>query len=288
MSDKMMELILGHNQFLGISHISEERGGEREKRFSDVKNIYRLVEKAVDLGYKGMILETHPRMLEFVEYYRRNETFDIDFYLQLPYVQGYIEKMNEQGLSGLILEIVRRGGIKTVSSTLMKNLINYVKKDYINIAISFLQFEKAPFRDINIKALLLHNVVTDLLLSLKISQALEEYSIFVKEEMEMKPGFITLNFELFKKNFEEWNMKAPLVMTPINPGGYDMNPSVAAVETALKNYTREVIAMNILGGGAFSPSVACSYLKSYHNIKYCVVGASSEEHLREIIELFKE
>ena len=120
-----MELILGHNQFLVISHISEERSREREKKFSDVKNIYKIVEKAVDFGYKGMIVETHPRMLEFLKYYKENETFEIDFYLQLPYVQGYIQKMNEQGLSGLILEIIRRGGIKTMSSTLMKNLINY-------------------------------------------------------------------------------------------------------------------------------------------------------------------
>ena len=283
-----MELLLGHNQFLGISHISEERSREREKKFSDVKNIYRIVETAVDLGYKGMILESHPRMLEFLKYYKKNETFNIDFYLQLPYVQGYIQKMNERGLSGLILEIVRHGGIKTTSSTVLKNLINYVKKDYISMAISFLQFERAPFRDINIKSLLLHNVLTDLLLSLRISSALEEYSIYVEEKMEIKPGFITLNFELFKKSFEEWNIKPQLVMTPINPGGYDMNPSSSAVEAALRTYPRDVIAMNVLGGGAFSPSVACSYLKSYDNIKYCVIGASSEEHLRELIELFKE
>ena len=282
-----MELLLGHNQFLGISHISEERSRELEKKFSDVKNIYRVVEKAVDEGFKGMIIETHPRMLEFVEYYKKNRTFDIDFYLQLPYVQGYIQKMNEQGLTGLVFEIVRCGGIKTFSNTIIKNLINYVKKDYIDIAISFLQFERAPFQDINIKAILLHNVVTDLLLSLKISMALEEYSIFVKEKMEMKPGFITCNFELFKKNFEECNVKPPLVMTPINPGGWDMNPSSIAVETALRNYTGEVIAMNILGGGSFSLSVSSSYLKSFKNIKYCVIGASSKEHIIELSQVFK-
>jgi len=283
-----MELLLGHNQFLGISHISEERSRERDKKFSDVKNIYDVVENAVDLGYKGMIVETHPRMVEFLKYYKKNETFEIDFYLQLPYVQGYIQKMNEQGLSGLILEIVRRGGIKTISSTVLKNLINYVKKDYISMAISFLQFERAPFRDINIKALFLHNVVTDLLLSLRVSSALEEYSIFVEEEMEIKPGFITLNFELFKKSFEEWNIKPPMVMTPVNPGGYDMNPSSSAVETALRSYRGEVIAMNILGGGAFPLPSSYQYLKAFDNIAYCVVGASSREHLRELVEVLSK
>jgi hypothetical protein len=283
-----MELLLGHNQFLGISHISGDQSREREKEFSDVKKIYEIVEKAVDLGYKGMIIETHPRMLDFINYYKKNKTFDIDFYLQLPYVQGYIQEMNEQGISGLILEIVRRGGIKTTSSILLRNFGNNLKKDYISMAISFLQLERAPFRDINIKALLLHNVLTDLLLSLKVSSVIEEYSIFVKEKMDLKPGFITLNFELFKKNLEEWHIQPHLVMTPVNPGGYDMNPSTNAVEKALKEYNGEVIAMNILGGGAFSPNSSYQYLKSFSNIRCCVVGASSDEHLREIIGLFRK
>ena len=282
-----MDLILGHNQFLGISHISEERSREREKKFSDVKNIYKIVETAADLGYKGMILETHPRMLEFLEYYKKNETFDMEFYLQLPYVQGYIQKMNEQGLSGLILEVVRRGGMKTVSTTALKNLANFAKKDYISMAISFLQFEIAPFKDINIKALLLHNVVTDLLLSLRVSTALKDYINFVEDNMKMKPGFITLNFELFTKSFEEWSIKPHLVMTPINPGGYDMNPSKEKVEASIKKYTGDIMAMNILGGGAFCVDEVKKYLTSIGNIKFCTVGASSKEHLQELKEAFK-
>ena len=277
-----MDLILGHNQFLGISHISEERGRERDEKFSDVKNIYKVVETAADLGYKGMILETHPRMLEFLEYYKKNETFDMDFYLQLPYVQGYIQKMNEHGLSGLILEIVRRGGMKTVSNSILKNLANFAKKDFISIAISFLQLEKAPFRDINIKALLLHNVVTDLLLSIRVSKALKEYSIFVEDTLEIKPGFITLNFELFTKSFEDWHIKPHLVMTPINPGGYDMNPSKEKVEAAIGEYKGDIMAMNVLGGGAFSVDEVKRYLTSLGNIKYCTVGASSKEHLQDL------
>ena len=283
-----MDLLLGHNQFLGISHISGERSREREKKFSEVKNIYNVVEKAADLGYKGMIIETHPRMLEFLDYYKKNKTFDIDFYLQFPYIQGYIKKMNERGLSGLIFEIIRQGGIKTTSATALKSLVNFLKKDYASIATSLLHLEIAPFKDINIKALLLHNVITDLLLSLRISTAMNEYYNFLEEKMEMKPAFITLNFELFKKSFEEWNIKPPLVMTTINPGGYDMNPSSHAVEAALRDYVGDVIAMNILGGGAFSPYDAHSYLKSFDNIQYCAIGASSDIHLKELREIFSK
>lgn len=282
-----MDLLLGHNQFIGISHISEERSIEREKEFSDVKNIYRIVEKAADFGYKGMIIETHPRMLKFLEYYIENKTFDIDFYLQVPYVQGYIQKMNEKGLAGLITEIIKKSGFKAASTMILKNLMNLARKDYLSIATSLLSLEIAPFTEIKIKAILLHNILTDLALSLKMQDVFADYSIYTKDKLKLKPGFITLNFELFKNSFETWDIETPIVMTPINPKGYDMNPSKETVETSIKNYKGQIIAMNILGGGAFSPNDVYSYLQSFHNIEYCVIGASSENHLRELIEIFK-
>jgi len=282
-----MELILGHNQFIGISHISEVKSREREKKFSNVKNIYILAEKAAELGYKGMIIETHPRMLEFLEYYKNNKTFDIDFYLQLPYAQGYIQKMNENGLSGVIKDITRRSGLKNISTMALKNIKNLAKQDYFSMAISFLQLEIAPFVDFNLKTLFLHNVLTDLLLSLNLSFGFKEYIRHVNKEMGLNPGFITLNFSLFKSNFEKWNIQPPLVMTPINLGGYDMNPTKEAVEAAIKEYDGGIIGMNILGGGAFSVNEVHNYLKSFSNIKTCAVGASSEKHLRELMEIFK-
>ena len=178
-----MNLILGHNQFLGISHISEEQSKERDKKFSNIKNIYNIAEKAVNLGYKEMILETHPRMLEFLEYYNKNKTFDINFYLQLPYIQGYIQKMNEQGLLGLLFQVMQRGGLKTASSVILKDLINYTKKNYIRIGVSFLKFETEPFKDINIKALFLHNVITDLILSLQMKEIFLDYINYVEEDI---------------------------------------------------------------------------------------------------------
>ena len=282
-----MDLILGHNQFIGISHISEERSRNREIKFSDVKNIYDVVEKAVELGYKEMIIETHPRMLEFLEYYKNNKTFDIDFYLQVPYVQGYIQKMNEKGLSGLISEIIGRAGIKTAAIMGFKNIMRLAKKDYLSMATSALQIEVAPFIEHNIKALLLHNVVTDLLLSLQSSDVFREYIHYTEDELKLNAGFITLNFQLFKNSFDKCDLKQSLVMTPVNPGGYDMNPSKEIVEASIRNYKGEIIAMNILGGGAFNIEKVHRYLKSFRNIKSCAVGASSEKHLIDLMEIFK-
>ena len=281
-----MELILGHNQFIGISHISDERSREREKKFSDVKNIYKIVETAAKIGYHGMIIETHPRMLDFLEYYKQNKTFDMEFYLQLPYVQGYIQKMNENGLISLVRDIFHRSGLKNTSIMAIKNIANLSKKDFFSLAISFLELEIMPFIDLNIKTVLLHNVFTDIFLSLELSDFIKTYIDYMKDTIGLNPGFITLNFDLFQRSFDQWNIKHPLVMTPINPGGFDMNPSKTSVELAIKKYRGEIIAMNILGGGAFSVNETYKYFRSLEKLNFCVVGASSKTHLQELIEVF--
>jgi hypothetical protein len=281
-----MNLILGHNQFIGISHISEEKAREREAKFSKVENIYKVVEYAADLGYKGMIIETHPRMLEFLNYYKKNRTFDMDFYLQVPYVQGYIQQMNENGLYGLARDIVRKSGIGIVSVLVAKNIVNLAKKDYLSIGLSALQLEVKPFMDIEIKALFLHNVLTDLFLCFQLQDILKEYIYYTEEKLNLNPGFITLNFCLLNDSFHKWNIKPPFVMTPINPRGYDMNPSKEKVEAAIREYKGNIMAMNILGGGAFSVDEVNKYLTSIGNINYCTVGASSKEHLKKLNESF--
>ncbi len=283
----IMELILGHNQFVGISHISEEKSINLRKRFFDASSIYSVVEMAADLGYKNMIIETHSKMLEFLYYYKENHTFDMNFYLQVPNIQGYIQKMNEKGFSGLFLELAQRDGIKALSSMALKNVMGLVKKNYFSMAASALQLEIAPFMDVNIKAVFLHNVSTDLLLSLQIQDAFEEYNTYIKDNFRLNPGFITLNFKLLKESFDRWDMHEPLVMTPINIRGFDMNPSKEEVEFAIKSYTGKIIAMNVLGGGAFSIQESSDYLKKLDKLNLCVVGASSKDHLLELIKVFK-
>jgi len=92
-----MDLILGHNQFIGISHTSEERGIELQKKFYNVASIYRVVETAAGMGYKNMIIETHPKMLEFLDYYLKSQTFDMNFYLQVQCCKSCKKRLSFDG-----------------------------------------------------------------------------------------------------------------------------------------------------------------------------------------------
>lgn len=282
-----MELILGHNQFIGINHISDDKSREREKKFSKIENIYKTVEIASGLGYKNMIMETHPRMLEFFNFYLENQTFDMDFYLQVPYAVGYVKKMNEEGITGLLSDIVNQTGFLGAGGMALKGAASLLRKNYMKMAMSVLKLEVSPFTEVNIKALLLHNVFTDLLLSLDISEAFIEFENYVKDNLNMKPGFNTLNFSLLARKCEEWDLSYPISMTPINPKGFDMNPSQTVVENSIKGYKGRIIAMNVLGGGAFSLKDSYEYIKSLGCIDHCVIGASSTEHLKELRKIFQ-
>jgi len=282
-----VDLILGHNQFIGVSHISEARGREREKRFSKVENVYRVVEAASDVGFKNMIIETHPRMLEFLQYFKTAQTCDMNFYLQVPYVQAYVQTINQRGMRGFLSEMIRRAGFGTASGLALKSAVNYLKKDYLKIALSYLKLEVAPFSDFNIRALILHNVLTDLLMALEVSSAVSAFHDYANEALNLDFGLATWNFSLTQRNLEHWDLRPAFVMTPVNVKGFDMNPTKEDIEARLRDYDGSVFAMNVLGGGAYSVADAASYVKSFRAIKSCVIGASSREHLQELVQTFK-
>lgn len=282
-----MDLVLGHNQFIGVSHISEERGREREKKFSKVENIYRVVEAASAMGVKNMIIETHPRMLDFVKYYEQNKTFDMNFYLQVPYVQAYVQVINQRGMKGFLTEMIRRAGWGGTSSLALKGAFNLLKKDYLAIALSYLKLEVAPFSSFSVKGLILHNTLTDLLMALEVQSVCSTFEEYVNDTLKLDFGLATWNFCLVKRNLEQWDVHPAFVMTPVNIKGFDMNPTQGDVESGLREYDGAVFAMNVLGGGAFSIAEAASYVKSFDAIKKCVVGASSKEHLSELVQIFQ-
>lgn len=282
-----MDLILGHNQFIGVSHTSEERGRERDRKFSKAEKIFRVVEAASAIGFKNMMIETHPRMLDFLQYYERNQTFDMSFYLQVPYVQAYVQTINQRGMRGFLSEMIGRAGLAGTSSLALKSAFNLMKRDYLAIALSYFKVEIAPFSKFNVKALLLHNTLTDLLMALEVSSAFSAFNEYANDALKLDFGLATWNFSLVKHNLERWDLHPAFIMTPVNVRGFDMNPSKDEIEAALRDYNGTVFAMNVLGGGAYSPAEAASYVKSFDTVKRCVIGASSAEHLKELMETFK-
>jgi hypothetical protein len=68
-----------------------------------------------------------------------------------------------------------------------------------------------------------------------------------------------------------------------------MNPSREECERTLSNLSSPVVlAISVLAGGYFKPSVAVDYIAGLDNLKGVVAGVSTEQQARETFRLFKE
>ena len=60
-SNTLVPIVIGHNAFFGVDHLSASRGAERAAYFSDPKRIMSVVSVAVDRGAQGLMMSTHER-----------------------------------------------------------------------------------------------------------------------------------------------------------------------------------------------------------------------------------
>ena len=275
-----MNLILGHNQFVGISHLSEERSEEMNSRFTSPQRIMEVVEAAYDIGVRSMIVETHPRMLDFLKYYSKVDTVDMSFILQIPNVQEYIRTMNNKGIEGMSMDIIRGSRPTMLIKGAMRSVKDVVQNNYAYVATTGLELIASPYYNYDITHVMVHNVITDFLLGLGMADVLMAAKERMEDDYEVPVGFVTLNLPMFLEDFEEYRGRLN-IMTPVNPLGYDMNDSKEEVEDRIRATDHHIMAMNILGGGSIPITEAIDYIKSLGKIEDCIIGSSNPEHIRE-------
>jgi hypothetical protein len=110
-------IVLGHNQFIGVDHLSQDRARNRTERFGDIQKILDVVKSFYDLGGTGMMLSTHPKAMTIMEAIGSEAELSRNFnlYPLIPYAQGYVRKANEMGVVGMLkdaLEPIAKGFFK--------------------------------------------------------------------------------------------------------------------------------------------------------------------------------
>lgn len=281
-----MRLILGHNQFLGISHISERNASDKDRRFSDPQKILDAVKDAHECGFRDMVIEAHPRMKAFMRLYEKDRTFDMNFILQLPFISGYMRRMAEGGMKGVVKEVIFDVPALEKVKASFGAVGKLLRKDYIGLGVRVLDLEMSKFSDFDIGGVMLHNVLTDMLLSMDAQQAYGEYFDRARRRFGVKAGLITLNLPLLDGHLGEWGLEPGMIMSPINPYGYDMNPSKESVEDCIRRSRTRLLAMNVLGGGSVTLEEASAYIKGLENLDGVVIGASTKKHMEELVQAF--
>ena len=283
-------IILGHNQFIGVDHLLQDRARNRTERFSDIQKILDVVKSFYDLGGTGMMLSTHPKAMTIMEAIGSEAELskNLNLYPLIPYAQGYVRKANEKGVVGMVTDALGPASTSMKFKILLKGGVSVLRKDFLNILSTLIDVEMLLFKGFNVKAVFLHNVLTDLALSLKAQSIFEFYIDYIKDKYGVVPAFGTMNFARLVECFDGWGIKKPLIMASFNKAGFQMNPSREECERCLGEYDVEVLAMSTLAAGYLKPKEAYEYLFSLPNIESIVVGVSTKEHAEETFGVIRE
>lgn len=283
MNNKIDKIILGHNQFYGTDHLDADRGDKRAIHFSSADNVLKVIEWAIEEGAGGLMLSTHPNVNSILNNLRKNDKIcsKLNFYPNLPYIAKYVRQSNEKGIIPMINEILQNSTLGEKLSFFLKGGSGFLSKDLFKLMETLFKIEMLPFKGLPVKAIFLHNALTDLALGLKSRRAFEYFMEFTEKNFNAIPAFTTANLPLFIDTFEEWGIKNPLVMASFNKIGYTMNPDLKTNEECLKNKEVRLLAMGTLASGYLKPDEAFKYLYTFKNVESVVVGVSSKDHIQE-------
>ena len=289
MNKNIDKIILGDNQFFGVNHMSESRGMETREKFKDINEIKKMMYTAKELGATGVFFSTHPDIYEITDMIREEKELreHYNIYVNVPYIVKYISMMNTKGPVGTIQTMLQGNDNSKKLKLFTEGAKNLITTDYIGLALQLVDVEVAPFHDLKIKSVLLHNSLCDLALAYDMKEVIRRFDEHVRSELGVIPGYGTQNYPAFSEFLEDIGLKNNFVMTAVNKMGFYMNPNNVEYENKIGKDGNTVLAMASLASGRLKPQEAYDYLGKI-GIEHVVVGLSSKKHAEETFSTIKK
>lgn len=287
----MDRIIFGDNQFFGINHMSEEKAQAQSERFKDINAIIQVIDTAYDCGIHAFMFNTHDRVAQLCDHFRAHPAkyADLRLYPSMPYAHKYANAVNEKGMIGALNEFIFSGrSVGEAFQTILRGGKSVLNKDMIEIMKLLVDAEMRMFKGLNVQAIFLQNIVTDLLLGLGVKEAFVQFARHIRKAYNVEPAFNSMNMPNLVGFLRECGIENPIICSSLNKAGYLMSPNVQAYEQVLSNNSFRPMAMSILASGAVPPKEAIEYVCRFKNIKSIVFGASSANHIQQTRELINE
>jgi len=282
--------VYGDNQFFGINHRSQDKAEQLAERFSDIHEILRTYEVAIDCGVHAIMLNSNQRAYEITDFFKANQKKygDIAWYPSIPYPHKYANMLLEKGLFQVIDEVIMKnntgfGVMKMIGSGAWAAL----NKDALKLMELLVDAEVSMFKGLDVKVIFIQNVITDLLLGYGFKDIFKSYCDLIRKKYHALPGFITLNLPYLLNKLKEWDIEEVVVCSSINKIGFNMNPSLDAYLEAIQHNDPskyQIMAMSSLASGAIPPQEAFDFVNGL-NIQSVVFGASSEKNIKSSLSL---
>ncbi len=284
----MDRMIFGDNQFFGINHMSEEKAQSLATRFNDLKAIIDVIDAAYACGIHAFMLNTHDRVAVICDHFRAypDRYVDLRIYPSMPYAHKYANAVHEKGLIGALNGFLFSGrSVGQVVNTVIRGGMSVISKDLIEVMKLLVDAEMLMFRGLNVPAIFLQNIVTDLLLGFGVNEVFVEFAQHVRAVYGAEPAFNTMNMPALVDFLLACGIENPIVCSPINRTGFLMMPNQRACEKTLAEKPFRPMAMSILASGAIPAKDAVAYVCDLPNIQSIVFGASSRGHIEQTREI---
>jgi hypothetical protein len=282
-----LKLILGHNSFFGINHADYEKGKNTSEQFiNNYKKIIEIINFAKMKGLNNFMISTLDESKYLIdELEKSNLLKEMNFYVLLPYINKYVRKSNEIGLIGIIKEQLTKASLKENLKHSLNLSTYFLDFDYKKILTSLVEIELQTFEKVNKKIVILHDALTDILLSLKRVDIFEYFIELIENKYKCQAGFATKNFVDLDNLFRMLSINTT-ILTHANQVGFNMNPGKSQVENSFKTTSNKIILMSVLASGYLKPEIALKYVKNLGLSDFeLVIGSSRKEHIAEIISL---
>ena len=198
--NKINEIILGHNSFYGINHLDSEIGKKKLiNQFDNDKKIIKLLQFANQNNLNNLMISTVEESQSLIEEINKDIKLknDLNLFVLLPYINKYVRKTNELGIMGTLKEIILKQDIKK-NLKVGLDFLNFVStSDYKAIVSNLIDFELSHFMRNNIKCVILHDSLTDILVALNRLDIIEYYNEYIKKKMWLSRRFCNKKFTSF-------------------------------------------------------------------------------------------
>ncbi len=282
----MDRILFGDNQFFGVNHMSEEKSRAQAMKFKDTAAIMEVLDVAYDMGLRTFMCTTHDRIGEITDLMRANPQRYSNFiyYPGMPYAHKYANSVGEVG----IIDTIRRFAPGGMLETLFKGAMAGLTQDIYELMRMLVDAELKRFQGLNTPVIFIQNVVTDLLLGLKLNDMFKAFHDHIRDKYKAEAGFITMNMPALLKVLDSVGVENPIVCCNYNKIGFRMCGGVEAYDKALVDHKFRCIAMSVFASGAIPAEEAIQWICERREIKSIVFGASSRGNIRQTKELIEK
>jgi len=246
-----------------------------------------VLDAAYQEGIRTFMCTTHDRVADICDYFRANQAKypDYQFYPCMPYAHKYANAVTEHGMiEALRLFLPEEGALRSM----LKGGVALASKDIEAIMQLLIDAEMKMFHGLKTPVIFIQNVITDLLLGLKMDVCLKIFHDHVRNKYGAEPGYITMNVPMLLDVLERQGIDNPIVCANINKIGFRMCGGIDLYEKTIATRRFRPVAMSVLASGAISPREAIEYVCKQPQIESIVFGASGRGNIRQTKALIDE